>query len=72
MTAITRKAQKKAHEKIDQAIEDSVMESPAPVNVIARKTGFHPTQVYRRFLEIGWRYENGRWVWRYNPPKGEA
>ncbi len=69
MTGIPKAQQDKDHNLIDKAIKDSMRESPAPVNEIARITGQPPQKVYRRFVWLGWRYENGRWVYRHNEGK---
>jgi len=70
MTATTKAEQEKAHEAIDNAIRESLTETPAPVNEIARKTGNTPMLVLRRFIYLGYRYEGGRWVYRHK--KGQT
>ena len=69
MTGISKLQQDKDHAEIDKAIEESMKESPDPVNEIAKKTGQHPMKVRRRFLALGWRHEGGRWVYRHNEGK---
>ena len=69
MTGIPKLQQDKDHAEIDKAIEESMKESPDPVNEIAKKTGQHPMKVRRRFLALGWRHEGGRWVYRHNEGK---
>ena len=69
MTAITKKEQEEKHEAVDKAIQESLEESPASVNEIARKTGNNPMLVLRRFVYLGYRYKGGRWVYRHNEGK---
>lgn len=71
MTATTRKEQEKAREIIEKATEKSVMEAPAPVNEIARITGYPPSTVLRVYYALGWRYKGGRWVWKHNAERHE-
>ena len=71
MTGIPKLQQDKDHAEIDKAIEESMKESPDPVNEIAKKTGQNPMKVRRRFLALGWRHEGGRWVYRHNEGKAE-
>lgn len=71
MTGITQKEQEKNRKKIDEAIEDSMRESPASVSFIAQVTGLHPSMVHRRFLDLGWTREGGRWVWKHKKSEAE-
>ena len=71
MTGIPKLQQDKDHAEIDKAIEESMKESPDPVNEIAKKTGQNPMKVRRRFLALGWRHEGGRWVYRHNEGKAK-
>lgn len=52
------------HRKVDSAILESVKETPAPANQIARQTGEHVTLVARRYHILGFEFTDGRWVWR--------
>jgi len=65
MTAITKQKQEEKHNAVDNSIRESLTETPAPVNEIARKTGNTPMLVLRRFIYLGYRYEGGRWVYRH-------
>ncbi len=71
MTGVTKAQQENDHNLIDKAIEESMKESPASVNEIARITGQPPQKVHRRFIWLGWRHEGGRWVWKHKEGKAE-
>ena len=70
MTGITKQEQTKRHEKVDNAIIDSILPTAANVQEIAQQTGEHPSLVHRRFLRLGLKW-SGRWVYKHNEAKHE-
>ncbi len=57
----------KVHQEIDEAIEESVQESPASLGVIAENLNkkYHKSLIRRRFM-FNWKRDGGRWVRKHN------